>query len=141
MKIFLKNIPVGTHADDLVKFFTPFIQKGINPFRTKGKIINKYFADELNRECDVVAHHALVEIVPDKVAKKVLKRLRRHPFKGRRILIREFVDRCWENDRKYLKTQQKIHKREIANRRRHSLKTVTHYEINFSDQSSFARTY
>lgn len=144
MKIFIRNIPENTTANDLVKFFTPFLKKSLkHPFRAKGEIIKQYIVAQINQDNNVVGYHGLVTIEPDEVAKSILKRMRRTPFKGKKVIIREFIDRSWQNDRRSHQPQKiaLINQRIRFERRQHKLKVVTSSRITFSDQANFSRKY
>lgn len=144
-KIFIRNISVDTKPSDLSVFFTPFLKRSIiNPFRPKGKIVNQHIVAQKDREENIVRYHGLVIIESEKAGERILKRIRRTPFMGRKVIIREFMDRTWVNDRRNQQFQQKIspnNERRLIERRQHSLETVTHFQINFSHQPQFARKF
>lgn len=86
-----------------------------------------------------------IPIEPDVAGERILKHLHRPCFKGRKIIIREFIDRSWENDRRNHapKKNHPINDLRHSERRQHSLKTVTsiHSQITFSSQASFVKKY
>ncbi len=145
MKIFIKNIPENTTPDDLVRFFTPFLKKSLkHPFRTKGKLTKQYVVAQIDQEDNIVGRHGLVTIEPDEVAKSILKRMRRIPFKGKKVIVRKFIDRSWQNDHTSHQSQPKIssinqHRR--FDLRQHTLKVVTGFQITFSDQVQIMENY
>ena len=144
MKIFIRKIPKETKPDDLVRFFAPFIKKSLlHPFRSKGEIIKYQVVAQIDQENNTVGYHGLVTIEPDEVAKSILKRMHRIPFKGKKVIIREFIDRSWQNDRRSHKPQNiaPINQRRRVERRQHRLEVVIRTQITFSDQAQFTRKH
>lgn len=145
MKILFRNIPEDTKPEELARFVSPFLKTSfINPFKAKGEMIRHAIVAQTDRDNNVICHHGLITIEPDAAGARLLKRIRRIPFKGRKIIIREFVDRTWENDRRNYESKRKIHplnERRRTDRRQHVLKAVTNFRISFSHQEIFARKY
>ena len=88
--------------------------------------------------CNVVSHHGLVKIEPDETAERILKRVHRTLFRDKYIIIREFKNRYWGNDRRLLQTERMVNlnnERRQSERRKDSLKTLNAFQITFADQS------
>ena len=145
MKVFFRNIPEHTKPNELARFVTPFLKKSfINPFKAKGQVIRHNVVAQTDREKNVVRHHGLVTIEPDAAGARMLKRIRRMPFNGRKIIIREFVDRTYENDRRNYQSKLKVHpQRDLrcTDRRQHGLEAASNFRISFSHQENFTRKY
>ena len=144
MRIFFRNIPANTSPKELARYIKPSLDNGIfKLFKTPGKIIKIEIFEQLDTESNVVRHHGLVTIGPEKVAKRALKRLHRVPLKGRTIIVREFINRSGKNDRrKYSpKRVSLLNSRRTTKRRQHTLEKVTHFGVSFADQSQFYKKY
>ena len=142
MQILIRSIPKDTHPNELHQFILPSLDKRIlSSFRTPGELISvKVFAQK-DSDFNIVSHHGLATIEPDKAAKRSIKRLFKTPFKGTFTIIREFVHRSWQNDRRCHRQAniRHINSRRKADRRQHNLEMVTEFGVKFSGLKQFSR--
>ncbi len=141
MKIFIKNIPENTKSAELANFFSPYLKRSLwHPFRAKARIVKRTLVAEFDQDHHLVAHHAIVTIQPDEVAKSIIKKIHRTPFKGKRVMIREFVER---SSRKSLVWQKKRIQDDAktCDRRHHKLELETDNQVTFIAQSQFNRKH
>ena len=145
MKIFIRKIPEDTKSSELERLLMPFLKKGlVYPFRANGKITRKSVIVQVDEQQNVIAHHGLVTVEPDIAAKRMLKRMHRTTIKGRRVIVREFNERSWQNDRrshKFQKQSRIIKNQRYLERRLHALIPESNTRVSFSDQSNFSRKY
>ncbi|MGR9099657.1 MAG: hypothetical protein ACU826_03745 [Gammaproteobacteria bacterium] len=142
MQIFFRCIPRGTHPKELASFITPYLNSGVfSLFQKPGELIDVRVLSQKDVNLNTIDHHGLVLIEPDLVAERVIRSLRKTPFKGKRIIVREFVQRSWQNDRRCNpQTQIRDHNsRRKADRRQHKLETVTHFGVSFVGLQQFSR--
>ena len=142
MKIFFRNIPSDTHSKELSQFIKPSLDNGIlSIFRATGEITKINIFAQKDKDSNIVRHHGLITIENDKVARRTIKRLHKTPFKGRIIIIREFVHRSFQKDRRNYSQGNvtPLNTRRRKDRREHSLETVTHFGVTFTGQTGFAR--
>ena len=98
MILFLKNIPASTRYDDIVEFIEPAIKGGL--LRQAGDLGRVQMLVIKDNDKNHIEHHGLVNIDPDKIAKKAIEKLNHRLFLGRKIEVREFFYRSWHNDRR-----------------------------------------
>ena len=92
MVLFLKNIPLQAKYSDIVGFVEPAMKRKLF-FGKKGIIENIRVLHVKDPTTNIAEVHGLVTIVPDKVAKKVIKRLNNKKFKSKYIEVREYYQR------------------------------------------------
>ena len=144
MLIFFRNIPADTNPKELARYINPSLDNGFfKLFRTSGKIMKIDILAQMDPESNVVRHHGLVTIKPEKAGKRMIKRLYRTPFRGRIIIIREFINRARQNDRrKYSpKKTSPLNNRRTTERRLHILEKITNLGDSFSGRPQFARKF
>ena len=98
MIVFLRNIPDDTSRLDIVGFINPALEGGF--FKAKGEILSIGVLMAKDKALNLAEYHAIVNIKPDAVALRVIKKLHGQLFRGRRIVVREYVVRDWRNDRR-----------------------------------------
>jgi len=98
MIVFLRNIPADTSRRDIVDFVSPALQGGL--FRARGEIQSVSVLLIKDKAVNLMEYHAIVNIKPDAVALRAIKKLHGGVFKGKRIVVREYVVRSWKNDRR-----------------------------------------
>lgn len=98
MIVFLRNIPNDTTRKEVANFLMSALKGGF--FRATGKIISIDFLAIQDNETQLTEYHCLVSILPDSAARRVIKKLHGQPLRNRRIAVREYVMRSWQNDRR-----------------------------------------
>ena len=127
MLIFLRQIPAHTRIHEITDFIEPALKKSFfNLFGEKGHIEDIKIITLKDNDLNTIEHHGLVTIVPDSAAELVIKRLNRKPFKGRRIAVREYITRTWQNDRR---AENQGIQRDASNRREQDRRTGARREI------------
>jgi hypothetical protein len=140
MLIFFRNVPTNTRTVDFYTFIRPVMGNGFLPAFKKGHIINAKIVTLLNTDTKITEYHGLVRIEPDNVAQKVIRKLKRKPFKGARINIHEYRNRTWHNDpRIRMSTDKSLNLRKRDRRRRNMEVVDDIVNLNFSSSSSFHR--
>ena len=93
MKLFIPRIPVQTTRSDLYRFVET---------AGKGRIPNLFSKKPEILSCEVVViieknglkeRHGVVEMMPDKAAKAVVRRLHGKALNGKRVIVREYFER------------------------------------------------
>jgi hypothetical protein len=117
MIIILKNIPAKTKKLDVKIFITPAVDGGW--LSKRGQIKNISFFAQKNIQTREIQHHGLVEIEPDSIAERVIKKLNRKIMVGKWIAISEYKTRNWDNDRRRKNTNvsELIKNKRVADRR------------------------
>jgi len=98
MIVFFRNIPEDTCRRDIAEFLGPALAGGF--FKAKGEIVSIGLLLARDKALNLAEYHAIVNIQPDAVALRVIKKLHGQPFRGKRIALREYVVRDWRNDRR-----------------------------------------
>ena len=98
MKLFIPRIPAQTTRSDLYRFVES---------AGKGRIPNLFSKKPEILSCEVVViieknglkeRHGVVEIMPDKAAKAVVRRLHGKALNGKRVIVREYFERQKEKN-------------------------------------------
>jgi hypothetical protein len=121
MIIILKRIKENVRAPDIHIFLEPALQGGF--FNKAGRI--KSITIQMCRQNDSnkVEYHALVEIEPYTVAKRIIKTLNRKPCNGKPINVMEYHFRTLGNDRRQSRYQA-ANDRRTSDRRRKNLQII-----------------
>lgn len=100
MVIILSKIPAGTKKEDIADYVRPVV-RGVF-YLKKGHIRAINVLVMKDKQLDGSEYYGLLRIEPDEVAKRVIKKLNRKPFKGKQIAVREYTyKRIWQNDRRH----------------------------------------
>jgi hypothetical protein len=96
MKIIIKNIPRKTKRKDIKEF----LKSAVNGswLSKTGKIQSISILPLKNIRTRIVHYHALVEILPDIVAERVIKKLNKKIMLGKCVVISEYKTRALRND-------------------------------------------
>ena len=113
MVLFLRNIPLKTKYSDIVAFIEPAMKRKLF-LGKKGVIENIRFLHVKDPATNIAEVHGLVTVVPDAMAKKVIKRLNNKKFKSKYIEVREYYQRDSDSELK----------EETDNRRRNHMEVV-----------------
>ena len=127
MLIFLPNIPASTRKSELITYIYSIISAdAIVLLRKKGELTKAALMVLKDTSLHLTEYHALVDIEPDSTALRIIKRIRRKQFKGKRIIARRYYPRDWHNDHR-LPSHGKlkcIHTRRVHDRRRYHIEHV-----------------
>lgn len=116
MVIILKNIPVKTQKQDIKNFVEPTVNG--NWLLKRGKIHSIFILVQRNLRTRLIEYHCLVDVLPDTVAERVIKKLHRKMLVGKCVALCEYKIRDWHNDPRVNKpTPNYIKNRRIADRR------------------------
>jgi hypothetical protein len=99
MIIFLRNIPINTKKYEIAAFIEPVFNDCFLVRSTaKVSVQDIEILSIQDIDTDVLEKHALVNIVPTEVARRVIKRIDGALFKNTPISAREYVNRSSSND-------------------------------------------
>lgn len=130
MVIILKHIPAKARKQDIKNFIAPEV-KG-SWFRRSGQIQSVFLLTQKHITSHTTQNHVLVEIFPDFVAERVIKKLNRKTIVGKYSVVCEYKIRNWHNDPRMNKPVRKLkYDRRIGDRRVRYEETLT--EINFNN--------
>jgi hypothetical protein len=134
--IILKKISPKTRQEDITGFLVPAVHGG---WLTKGGQIEKTLTLlQRNVRTHLVQHHILVEILPDFVARRVIKNLNGKRLAGKYIAVSEYRVRNWHNDPRinhsYALVRKRNNDRRSADRRNVYEEIIT--ELNITSNRS-----
>ncbi len=116
MIIILKNIPAKIKKQDIKNFITPAVKGGW--FSKRGQIQSIVILSQKNIRTHDMQYHSLIEIFPDSVAERVIKKLNRKIIVGKCVAVCEYMVRDWHNDQRLNREAHKrLHDKRIADRR------------------------
>lgn len=130
----MQNIPTNTRKKEIENFIRPIIKGDF--FSRSGRIESIQIKGQRDTRFNTLEFHALVRVVPDAVAMKVVKKLNRRLFKSKHTAVNEFHYRNWRNDRR-----QPASDRLLADRRRAHLEVIEDISERFSSKKSFHRKH
>lgn len=98
MIIFIRAIPELTKKSDLLAFVSPRL---VNKLRfINGRVLNIEILVLQDSKIKFVEYHGLVTVDSEKAGRLAIKKLNGTLFKGKRVIVREYVERSWKNDRR-----------------------------------------
>jgi hypothetical protein len=132
MIVFLRRIPANTRE--------PVLKGGL--LQKSGHIKNIKILIFKETQTKLLEYHCLVDIDPDAVANRVIKKLNRKAFKGKHITVREYFHRSWHNDPRvnmHELNEELVNKRQ-GDRRRPRLEVIPDLSDKFTSSKSFYRS-
>ena len=102
MIIILKKIPSTTSDYHVEAFIKPVLKGGL--FSASGRIESISFWRYEIVQTNTIEYYALVDIEPDSVGRRVIRRLNKKLINGKYIGLQEFHVRHWSNDRRVFKS-------------------------------------
>jgi len=97
--IFIRGVSAYTQKSDLVDFVSPAL---VNRLRfVNGKILEIEVLTLYDRKKKLIEFHGLVTVNSEKAGKLAIKKLHGSVFQGRRVVVREYIKRSWQNDRRH----------------------------------------
>lgn len=122
MIIFLRHIPAGSQKHEIASFIEPmFDDCPLDPVAPKATVQNIEFLSLRDIGSNIQERHALVTVLPNEVARHVLKRIDGAMFKGAPLSAREYVMRSLANDPRNGAGADEAIERRISERRRKPL--------------------
>ena len=141
MVIFIRKIPANTKLSELISFVEPAVKGGL--FRKAGIIRDAKVLALRDTRLRTVEFHGLVTIEPEKVALRAIKKLRGKRFKGKFVVIRQYFQRDWHNDKRQkpqeITVAEMMDRRKTDRRRGKDLEILTDISGQFSSAGDFAR--
>jgi hypothetical protein len=98
MIILFTNIPNDSYYSDISNIVEPVIKGGL--FKAKGAINAIEIIALKENDTDTPEFQALVNIEPETAALRVIQKLHRMQVRGCRIMVREYIIRNEENDKR-----------------------------------------
>jgi hypothetical protein len=135
MIIILKNIPAKTKKQDIKNFITPAVNGSW--LSKRGEIQNISMLSRKNICTHDIQYHSLVDIVPDSVAKRVIKKLNRKFIVGKCIAVCEYKLRNWHNDPRIIRNTNKRLNNRRSTDRRDKYKEVVSEELTITSKRTF----
>jgi RNA recognition motif-containing protein len=139
MMIFIRNIPKDTLRSEIIEFVKPALKGGF--FSQQGLIRDIEILTLKNKDINLMEYHALVGIEPELSAIRAIKKLHGQRFKEKRITVRQYFIRRWQNDRRTGNskfTSGFREKRHTATRRR-NMEVIDDRLIHYSSHKAFNR--
>lgn len=96
MIIILMYISASTSNQDIEDFISPAIKGGL--LRKSGNIEKISILGLKNIQTNKIEYHGLVTIIPDAIANRAIIKLTKKQLNGRRVVVREYHIRRWQND-------------------------------------------
>lgn len=96
MVIILKHIHAKTTRQNIKDFLASELKGGL--LSKSGQIQNIYILTQRNIRTREMQYHGLVEILPDSVAERIIKKLNAKMIINKRVAISEYKIRDWHND-------------------------------------------
>jgi hypothetical protein len=128
MVIILKHIPVKIRKQDIKDFLAPEV-KG-SWLRKSGQIQSVYILTQKNIQTHITQNHVLVEIFPDLVAERVIKKLNRKTVAGKYVAVCEYKIRNWHNDPRIKNITRKVQNdRRVGDRRTRYEETIAELNL------------
>jgi len=98
MILFIRGVPESTKISELRDFVSPAL---VNRMRlVNGKVLKSEVLILQDKKTKLVEFHGLVTVDSEKAGHLAIKKLNGDLFKGRRVVVREYVQRSWKNDRR-----------------------------------------
>ncbi len=101
MMLILKNIPAKTKKQDIKDFIEPAVKGGW--LNKTGLIKSISILPLKNSRTRIIHYHGLIEILPDMVAERVIRKLNRKVMAGKFVSVSEYKKRSLRNDSRYRK--------------------------------------
>jgi len=138
MIIFVRKISANTKLSELIAFVEPTVKGGL--FRKGGVIKGAKILALKDTRLRAVEYHGLVNVEPEKEALRAIKKLKGKRFKGKFVVVRQYYQRNWHNDKR--QTQQSLDnvERRMTDRRRgKDLEVIEDISSQFSNAGDFSR--
>ncbi len=139
MIIILERIPEKTRESEVEDFFSTVVKGKI--YQKSGKIEQIKISILNDNKKHLLVFYALVIIDSDEAAARVIKRLNRKVFNGKRISVREYYLRSWRNDRRTQKQDGQLVSKRKGDRRLLNLKVRKSSIVSYSSLESFHRKF
>ncbi|WP_051906626.1 RNA recognition motif domain-containing protein [Methylomarinum vadi] len=137
---FCGGIPAQTKRHNIREFIEPSVKGGL--FKKKGHIKRIEILVFKDVVLNKLEYHGLVNIEPDEVAERVIKKLNCKKFMGKHIAVREYRQRDWHNDRRLNNKKADIvnrDRRETDRRRGAQLEEIEDVSAMFIGREGFHR--
>lgn len=118
MILFIRKIPFNTLPSELHDFVGPALKGGL--FFQSGRILKAGILISHDKASEKIQFHGYVHIDSEKVGWRAIKKLNGKRFKNRLVIVREYKNRSWHNDRRLdaLYVPQEILDKRVKDRRR-----------------------
>lgn len=138
MIIFVRKISANTKLSELIDFVEPAVKGGL--FRKGGVIKGAKILALKDTRLRTVEYHGLVTVEPEKEALRAIKKLKGKRFKGKFVVVRQYYQRSWHNDkRQSQQSLDNIERRMTDRRRGKELEVIEDISSRFSSTGDFSR--
>lgn len=132
MILFFRNIPASTEPFELEDFIQPAIKAWL--LFKPGRILKTEMLAVHDTLANSVEFHALVYVDSEKTGQQIIKKLNGKHFKTKTLEIREYITRCWQNDRRNNReVSNTIQEKRQKDRRRIRLEKIDHAQSYYDD--------
>ena len=132
MILFFRNIPASTEPFELEDFIQPALKAWL--LFKSGRILKTELLAVHDTLANSVEFHALVYVDSEKTGQRIIKNLNGKSFKAKALEIREYITRCWQNDRRINReVSTSIQEKRQKDRRRIRLEKIDHAQSYYDD--------
>lgn len=96
LTLFLRNIPEESRINEISKFVAPALKGGL--FNKPGKILKIDILTLRDVYSNTTEFHAVVKVDNTAAGRRAIKKLHGQRFKNKRIEVREYIKRDWQNN-------------------------------------------
>ncbi len=132
MILFFRNIPASTEPFELEDFIQPALKAWL--LFKPGRILKTEILAVHDTLANSVEFHALVYVDSEKTGLRIIKNLNGKNFKTKLLEVREYITRCWQNDRRINReVTNAIQEKRQKDRRRIRLEKIDHAQSYYDD--------
>jgi hypothetical protein len=99
MIIFLRKIPIDTRPSELHNYINPALKGGL--LSRSGRVLKAEILVIQDKATKALECHGLVHVDAEAAGQRAIKKLKGERFKGRPVIVREYIQRYWHNDRRH----------------------------------------
>ena len=132
MILFFRNIHASAQPFELEDFIQPAMKAWL--LFKPGRILKTEFLAVHDTLANTVEFHALVYVDTEKTGLRIIKNLHGKYFKSNPLEIREYITRCWQNDRRIIReVSNSLQEKRQKDRRRIRLEKIDHAQSYYDD--------
>ena len=120
MIIFIRQIPADTRPSELHDYVNPALKGGL--FSAAGRVLKAEILFIRDKSTNMLESHGIVHVDSEAAGQRAIKRLRPARFKNKPVIVREYLQRDWHNDRRESEghVPEDVMEKRLCNRRRGS---------------------
>lgn len=98
MTLFIRGISEYTKKSDLWEFVAPELNNRLRLMHSK--VVKSEILILQDKNTKSIEFHGLVHVNSERAGRHAIKKLNGKLFQGKRVAIREYIQRSWKNDRR-----------------------------------------